>query len=581
MNFLNNKNLEPLVISIIFITLFIVTSHTNTHYDVIRNLVVSQETQMRGIPTYFDSVYWQHTPLLNYMIAGVSSMTGTHVHIAGMLVVLVLSFFSLFFFYKLCSELKDERFARMATVILGVTPIYWYWSNEIMHEIPQLFFFITTSYFFYLAIKRSKNRYFYLSGVLLGFAMLLKNSNVIIIPVILALVLFEKRKEAFSRKTIMRVIYMFIIAGLIFSPYFIYRSANGAPSLLGERAFQEIVSGKAEWAEGGDISMPFHYYVTSIFDIFSFGTIFLVLGLYHFYRKRDKSMWLPLLWLIFSYLILSIFAHKVYRYMIIAVPAMVIIAVYGLYYIKNKRLFYIATVALVAALAAHSVYFNMEAMGSPPLEWEMWDYLRGLDNNVLSQDLYEYSTIDMAYGMTKIMTGRYSDIATKDPQNNINLALIYNTPYILYVGRPDLPYPYTEEKYFGECNCTLFKIDEDYLFGNKSVIMTTSGGKPLEGVDIYLTDQNGNVVYRSKSNIKGEAFIPAEKYTGLIIAEKICYEKIQTYVNIEGDTFQLCEVKQQAGAFGVSENYLECRPSESLDLKYKGCFAHGYERSRF
>jgi hypothetical protein len=579
---------EPAVIGAVFILLYLATINTIPQYDPVRNLVVSQETQMRGIPTYFDSAYWQHPPLLNYMIAFVSSITGLHVYFSGNAVILLLSFFSLFVFYELCMELrdrKDRNFARIATIVLGVMPVFWVWSNQIMHEVPQTFFFIATIYSFYMAVKQDKKLYFYASGLFFALGLLLKMENVIVLPVMMVFAVAENGKGVFGKRFILNIIAMFVVSGLVFSPYFLYRSVNGAPSFFGERAFSEIVTGEAAWAEGGSIATPFYYYVTSIFDIISFGVIFFAIGLYCFYRKRDRYMWLPLIWMCMSYLILSIFSHKEYRYMIIAIPAMVMISVYGLYslkdrYLKNKRHFYALLLILVIALGAHSVY-KASNDGYWPLNWKMWDDLKGMDNIVLSTDLYKYSTVDVAYGVVKLMSGKYSDFITGDPQKDLSFAMMYNTPYLLYVGKPEFSYPFVKLKYFEECNCTLYKIDERFLFENKTLVKTTSGGVPLEGANVYLVGQDGKVLYRSRSNIRGEIYIPADSYTGVVIAEKICYTRVQTYINIENRTLKLCELKQKAGVLGMAENYLECRLSEGIDLAYRGCFDHEYGNSRF
>lgn len=580
------RDLEPFLISALFVFLYILTFTGNPDYDPIRNLIVSQEIQERGIPTYFDSAYWQHPPLLNYMIALTSSLFGITLYLAGKIVILAFSFLSLFVFYKLCLEFKDRTFARLATSIFAATPVFWVWSNQIMHEVPQTFFFIATAYFFYLAVKRSANKYFYFAGIFLGLAMLTKSQAVIVVPVMLAYLWVEKGKTAFIEKTALKSIFiMFLIAGMVYSPYFLYRTVNNAPSLFGEEAFKELVTGKAAWAPTGDISVPFYYYITSIFDIISFGVVFFAAGLVYIYRKKDRTMLLPVLWVGFSYLILSLFSHKVYRYMIIAIPAMAMISAYGISaiteHLKDRRYFYAVTAILVLSLSAHSIYLAESAGVYWPKDWGMWNELKNLNNSVISTDLNKYSSVRMSYGMIKLMTGKYSDIITGDPRNDISFALMYNTPYLLYDGKPEFEYPYIKMKYFGECNCTLYKIDEPFLYGNKTLVKTTSEGNVLKGANIYIADVKGNVVYRSKSNINGEVFIPAENYEGVLIADKICYNPVQTYIKIENGTFNACDVRQRANSFGMPENYLECRQKQNIDLSGRGCFNHGYQASRF
>jgi hypothetical protein len=187
----------------------------------------------------------------------------------------------------------------------------------------------------------------------------------------------------------------------------------------------------------------------------------------------------------------------------------------------------------------------------------------------------------MAYGTVKLMTGKYTEIISGDPQQDIQFALMYNTPYLLYVGQPEFSYPFVKLKYYEECNCTLYKLDEKFLFENKTLIKITSNGKPLGEVSIYLLDQNGNTVYRSRSNVNGDVYVPAESYTGFLVVQKICFNEIQTYIKIESYTFNICELKQRTGSLGMAESYLECRPTIGLDMTSRGCFDHDYKMSRF
>lgn len=580
------KSLEPFLISLLFVLAYYITFNGNPDYDPIRNLIVSQEVQERGIPTYFDSAYWQHPPLLNYMIAFTSSLFGMHIYLAGKAVILLFSFLSIFVFYELCAAMKDRTFARMATAVFGATPLIWLNSNQIMHEIPQTFFFISTIYFFYLAVKYSKNKYFYFSGIFLGLALLTKSQTVIVIPVILAYILTEKGTGILKEKALVKsVLIMFLISGVIYAPYYLYRAENNAPSLFEERALKEQLTGKADWAPTGDISIPFHFYVTHIFEIISFSAIFFAVGLMQIYKKKDKTMWLPVLWVVFSYLILSIFSLKLNRYMIIAVPAMAIITTYGLYeletYFKNRKYVYATAAILVIVLAAQSVQLTTGSGIYWPMDWKMWAELKSLNNSVISTDLNKYSTVRMSYGIVKIMTGKYSDILPEDPQQGVSFAMMYNTPYLLYDGKPELSYPYTKIKYFEECNCTLYGVDENLLFENSTLIKTTSGGKILEGVGLYLLDSNGNVAYRSRSNVNGEIYIPAKNYTGAVALSKICYESIQTYIKIENGQLNLCDLKQRQGPIGLAENYLECKQKQDIELQSRGCFGNKYPMSRF
>lgn len=573
---------EPIILALLFTSVFYLTFDKQPHYDSVRNLIIAQEITQRGIPTYFDSVYWQHPPLLHYSIAFVSKLLGIHVYYGAKILILGLSFMSLIFFYLFCSTLFEKNFARISTAMLAFTPLFWWNANDIMQAMGELFFFTTALFFFYRAIKTEKKRDYVISGIFLGMGMLMRVSAIVLVPIMFSYIIFEKKRAALGSAAIKRMLLVFLAAGIVFSPYFIYRTINGGPSIFNQ-AIEETFKGKAGWLPSGDISSPPLYYITDFFSIASFTTVFVIIGIYFALKRKDRQMSLPLLWFSMAMIVLSILSHKENRFMIIGLPAIVMIGAYGIfslkdYFKKNENVFYIIPAVILITLF-YSGFTSNTNDGYWPFNFEAWNYINNLDNDVASKEWIGSS--NLPYGIVKLLTNKYSDFVPleNNPQTEIYSAIRLNTPYIFYPGNPERQAPFVKVKYFEDCNCTLYKINGS--FEGVDLKVMDEKGNSLNGATVDLFDTTGKQIFSSKANSQGYAFIPVDKFTGILVVDKICYNPVQEIIQIESGSFRTCSQKQAYNGFSLV-NTVDCMPSETtLKLTFKGCFSHQYSRSRF
>ncbi len=583
-NIKRKEMLEPLVLSLIFISIFYITFDKYPTYDSVKHLIVAEEITQRGIPTYFESVYWQHPPLLHYLIAAASILFKIHVYYGAKIVILGLSFLSLFIFYLLCREIKGTNFARLSTAMLAFTPLFWSNANDIMQAMGEVFFFITTIYFFYHATKTGEIKPYVLTGIFLGLGMLMRVSAIVIIPILIAYRVFEKRRDVIDLNAIKRIVLIFLVAILIISPYYIYRTNNGGPSMFNQ-AVEETLKGKAGWLASGDISSPPLQYVTDFFSIASFTTPFLIIGIYFALKRKDRLMSLPLLWFSITMIALSILSHKESRFMIIGLPAIVMLSAYGIlglkeYFKKKEKLFYIIPALLLIALFYSGFSANTND-GYWPFNFELWGQINNLDSGVIVDTVYENGTI-IPYGIVKLMTNKYSDYIhfENDPDRDIATAISYNTPYLIYPGDPKLDERFIKMKYFSECNCSLYRINETLFMGTE-LEFVDQNNLPLDGARITLFNFNGEYIYSSRANQKGIVLIPTFNFAGIMVADKVCYDRIQQIIKIENGTFQMCEQKQIYNGL-LAQTALECAQKEpKLQLTYIGCLNHKYAISRY
>ena len=113
------------------------------------------------------------------------------------------------------------------------------------------------------------------------------------------------------------------------------------------------------------------------------------------------------------------------------------------------------------------------------------------------------------------------------------------------------------------------------------LITQASRGTPGKTRTLNFFDINGNFVYSSKSNSDGEATLPATAFSGIAVAQKICYNQVQQIIKFENGDFQICSQEQiQQGL--LPQTVIKCAPGEKkIQLNFKGCSNHGYQVSRY
>ena len=124
--------------------------------------------------------------------------------------------------YKIAKLFFSEKIAVISAFLVGIEP-YWAWHNFLLVS-ENLFtpLFMAGFYYFFVFIKNSGRKHFYISAIFLGFATLTRPNTVVIIPALLVLLLiifFLKKKikqEFVLNLSLKQFIFGFIIFNVIF-----------------------------------------------------------------------------------------------------------------------------------------------------------------------------------------------------------------------------------------------------------------------------------------------------------------------------------------------------------------------------
>ncbi len=554
-------------------------------YDQLRNLIVSDEILERGIPTYFEYNFYKHPPLLYYLISLVG-LSGIPLYTSGQIVVLLFAFLSIIFIYKLGNELFNRNFARVSAIVLGLSPPFWIWGNRILHETAVFFFFISSLYFLLLGIRKGKTRDWMSFGLLLGLGLLAKVVMLLVIPIAIIFALlspsvirFRKRTSYVNLELVKKAILSLFIAFLVYSPYPIYKFVNRGPSIL--ETWVEHIRGDLPWGSE-TVSVPLHYYMLNLHLTLSMTVALLfVVGLVFMAIRREKKLLLPLIWFLVVIAFFSLPAYKEPRLISALFPAAVLIGVYGLFELSktlgklvkvrtNKIVLVISILVVVMqTVSSLSVVTND---GHWPADWEMWEYLRGIeDDGGVILSYYEYVAI-------RYFTDKFSEILSWGiTEHDILDGMMRSSVYYIFKNDFNVSEDHFNKiREFEECDCSLYKIKDKFM-ENVTFLRVYSEGKPMEGAIIKVFDQNDDLLYKVRSNRDGVAFIPLRNGYYHLEAEKICYEKSEAYVEIRDREVYECELTADTTPLVV-----KCFDRKyNMNLEYRSCLDHGFTVIRF
>jgi len=110
----------------------------------------------------------------------------------------------------------NKKTANIACFLAAILPFHIMTSRWVMTDALSVFFITTTILFYLKGIKESIHTYYYLGGLFFGLSILLRFTNLLLIPILLILFLFYKPKIACITKSFMASV-LIIVPFLIFS----------------------------------------------------------------------------------------------------------------------------------------------------------------------------------------------------------------------------------------------------------------------------------------------------------------------------------------------------------------------------
>ncbi len=245
--------------------------------------------------------------------------------------VFIASTLQIFFVYFFGKTLFNKHVGLIAAFLLAIFPIDV--NNATILEADIIISLITSFsvFLFYQGYKKGRDYYFFISGLLLGFAFFAKIFSVLIFGVFLLYEIFFTKNLKKSFKTALFVVAGFII---ITMPYFLYFYTSTGDILYYYHQQSEV---NDQWIKLGELRSDLTYYPLNMIlvsqgeepPMFGIYFILLFIAVLYYARKKDVETRLLIVWFFILLMPLAGFPHipKVQRYLILLeIPLILLIS---------------------------------------------------------------------------------------------------------------------------------------------------------------------------------------------------------------------------------------------------------------
>lgn len=301
-----------------------------------------------GVGTHVSSgVIGMEFPLLNGLIAGVSSVMG-YDHWYGRLINLIVSSLGLWFFFLIIKNYWNDRFAFFATAILG-TSVWFAFSRKTMPDTFSISIAFFSIYFLKKFLDESRSTHLLGYLILSSLALLTKIPSAVILSVVPVMIYFSF--ISLRKKWLVTLLSLLPAAIAVFW-YFVWNVTIAKESGMWYNTGEEFPKG---WhlfiQESGTVAK--HFYFSTLMSYIALAA--LVVGLILMILKKDKKLQLAagVITIFFILFALKSGRHFVFQhyYMIPIAPVFALIAGFALVQIQKQWL----AVVLLIAMSIESI----------------------------------------------------------------------------------------------------------------------------------------------------------------------------------------------------------------------------------
>jgi 4-amino-4-deoxy-L-arabinose transferase-like glycosyltransferase len=173
---------------------------------------------------FLDFSYFDHPPLIGYIIKASTLVFGNNEFAVRFPSVLIF-FFATWVFFICAKKLYNERTAFLGTLLLNVLPVFSFLGSVIaVPDCPLALFWLMSLLIFIVIIETNNKNYWYLLGITTGLAMLSKyNGVLILLSVFLFLIFSPKHRFWFKKK---EPYFGLILSSITFLPVIIWNIEN-------------------------------------------------------------------------------------------------------------------------------------------------------------------------------------------------------------------------------------------------------------------------------------------------------------------------------------------------------------------
>ncbi len=275
--------------------------------------------------------------------------------------------------YFLGREMFGERVALYSSVLLAVLPVHVYYSGKILTGVFGTFFLTISVWCFWKGFEKGENRYKVLFGVFLALSLLARYTVLFLVPVFPLYLFLRDRSFGFLRD---RYLWLGVLAfSAILVPWFVYGLIQyGTP--LGP-----ILHAKKAASYWGGVQ-PWDFYLSNSFGAFSLLLpVFLFSLAYFWFRGVKRETAFLMLWFFTFLVALQMIPHKEVRFLIPAVPPVVLLSSAALSGIRIRRGVFAGLALAIFLHSAFSLYAVAEATGNQKnlCLLEAFEFLSGTD----------------------------------------------------------------------------------------------------------------------------------------------------------------------------------------------------------
>ena len=301
-----------------------------------------------GVGTHVSSgVIGMEFPLLNGLIAAVSSVFGFD-HWYGRLINLLVSSLGLWFFFLVIKKYWSDRLAFYATAILG-TSVWFAFSRKTMPDTFSISIAFFSIYFLKKFLDDTKWLYLLSYLVLSGLALLTKIPSAVVLAVVPLMIYFSS--ISLRKKCMLTLVSLLPIALAVFW-YFGWNVMIAKESGMWYNVGEEIPKG---WhlfiQESGTVAK--HFYFSTLMSYV--GIVAFVAGLFFMILKKEKALQLVagVVSVFFILFALKSGRHFVFQhyYMIPIAPVFSLIAAFALIQLQKKWM----SVVFLVAISVESI----------------------------------------------------------------------------------------------------------------------------------------------------------------------------------------------------------------------------------
>ena len=295
----------------------------------------------RGQPHQYLTTYGYYPPLFDLITTGYMQIFGLTT-IAGRLVSVTFALLAVWAVFELSNKMYGPKNALLASILLGVTPGFFWVSRVTMLETILIFFFTALMFLFYSWITKNNYKALVFSGIVFGVGILAKYQMAVAAVAMAFSVLALYRKKL--KINLAKLLVIFVIAILVVAPWFLM-----VYQIDGQTKFQTITSVLETGSQNTPVYsnrffVPVYYLIelTSPFQDIAVHPISIPvmilglagLGLFAFRRKKQDMFLLT--WFLAVYVFFTVIPNRQWRYVDPVFPILAISAASFLMFLYGR-----------------------------------------------------------------------------------------------------------------------------------------------------------------------------------------------------------------------------------------------------